>query len=122
MMSGDRGVDQLAAIGFERRQRAHFIDAHQPAVADDIRSENGRKPALGALSFHERLPPASYSVRRRDYLPVAAERQSISWVPEPGMKLLRVRPQNSNWSLFLGVADVPGIDLKGLWGALSRDR
>src|ERR1700722_5851386 len=121
MMSGDCGVDQLAAMGFERRQRAHFIDAHQPAVADDIRSENRRKPALGGLSFHERLPPASYSVRRRDYLPLAVERQSISWVPGPGIRLLRVRPQNSNWSLFRGVSDVQGIDLKALWETLSRD-
>ena len=29
---------------------------------------------------------------------------------------LRVCPQNSNWSLFRGVADVRGIDLKALWG------
>jgi hypothetical protein len=122
MMSGDRGVDQVAAMGFERRQRAHFIDAHQPAVTDDIRSQNGRKPALGGLSFHERLPPASYSVRRRDYLPLAVERQSISWVPEPGMRLLRVCPQNSIWSPFGGVADVQGIDLKALWGELLQDR
>jgi hypothetical protein len=116
MVAGDCGVDQLAAMGFERRQRAHFIDAHQPAVTGDIGSENGRKPALGGLSFHERLPPAPYSVRRTDYLPLTVERQSISWVPEPGMRLLRVCPQNSNWSLFRGVADVPGIDLKALWG------
>src|SRR3984957_3461640 len=79
MMSCDRGGDQFAAWGFERRQRAHFIDAHQPAVADDIRSQNGRKPALGGLSFHERLPPASYSVRQRDYLPLAVERQPSAY-------------------------------------------
>ena len=94
MMSGDRGVDQLAAVGFQRRQRAHFIDAHQPAVADDIRSENGRKPALSWLSFHVRLPPASYSVGRRDYLPLAFERQSIS-SGQSRMKLLRLCPQNA---------------------------
>src|ERR1700729_4382183 len=95
MMSRDCGVDQLAAMGFKRCQRAHFIDAHQPAVTDDIRSQNGRKPALGGLSFHERLPPASYSVRQRDYLPLAVERQTISRVPEPSMRLLRVCPQNT---------------------------
>jgi hypothetical protein len=37
------------------------------------------------------------------------------------MRLLRVRPQNSNWSLFHGVADVPGIDLKALWGSTMVD-
>jgi len=55
MVGGNRGVGQLAAMGLQRRQRAHFIGAHQPAVADDIDSENGRKPALGWLSFHVRL-------------------------------------------------------------------
>src|SRR4029077_3259016 len=88
MMSGDRGVDQLAAMGFERRQRAHFIDAHQPAVADDIRSQNGHKLALGGLSFHERLPPASYSVRRRDYLPLAVGGQSVPTLRTSSMGLL----------------------------------
>ena len=29
-------------------------------------------PGWGGLSFHERLPPASYSARRRYYLPLAA--------------------------------------------------
>src|ERR1700722_2444897 len=56
MMSRDCGVDQLAAMGFKRCQRAHFIDAHQPTVTDDIRSQNGRKSALGGLSFHESSP------------------------------------------------------------------
>src|SRR5580698_6907188 len=93
MMSRDRGVDQVAAMGFERRQRAHFIDAHQPAVTDDIRSQNGRKPALGGLSFHERLPPASYSGRQRDYLPLGVERQTGS--PSLALRLLRVCPQNA---------------------------
>ena len=34
---GDAGVDQFAAVRFERRERADLVGAHQPAVADHIR-------------------------------------------------------------------------------------
>src|SRR5580700_6313488 len=44
---GDRGVEKIAAQGFEGTQRADLVRAHEAAVADDIRRENGGEPPLG---------------------------------------------------------------------------
>src|SRR5205823_910571 len=36
---GDGGDDQLGTVGLQVRERARFINAHQPTVAGDVRSE-----------------------------------------------------------------------------------
>jgi hypothetical protein len=37
----DLGVDQFAAMGFQPRERALLVGAHEPAVTRDVRNENG---------------------------------------------------------------------------------
>jgi len=39
----DRGVDQLAAMGTQRRLRAGLVDPDHAAVAGDVRREDGRE-------------------------------------------------------------------------------
>jgi hypothetical protein len=51
-VTGDRGVDELAAVRLQRRQGADLVDAHQAAIADDVRRQNRRQPALDALPLH----------------------------------------------------------------------
>ncbi len=43
---GDAGIDQFATVGLQRRDGAHLVGSHKAAVADHIRRQNGRKPAL----------------------------------------------------------------------------
>jgi hypothetical protein len=43
----DRGIDHLGAMRLQARQRAGFVQAHQPAVAGDIGSQDG-----GEAAFH----------------------------------------------------------------------
>jgi len=51
-VAGDRGVDELATVCLERSQGADLVDAHQPAIADDVRRQDRREPALDALLLH----------------------------------------------------------------------
>ena len=41
-MCGDLGVDQFAAVRLQPCQRAFLVGAHQPAVAGNIRRQDGR--------------------------------------------------------------------------------
>jgi hypothetical protein len=51
-MFGDLGVDELLAVRLELAQCAFLIDAHQPAVAGNIASENRRQPAIDSVFGH----------------------------------------------------------------------
>ena len=42
VMRGDGGIDQVAAQPPEPRQRAIFVRAGEPAVADDVRDQDRR--------------------------------------------------------------------------------
>jgi hypothetical protein len=48
--SRDRWVNKRATMGFQRAERADFVDTHQPAVPDNIRGKNGRQPALDGVA------------------------------------------------------------------------
>jgi hypothetical protein len=52
MVLGDLGIDRFAAMGFEPRQRAFLVRAHQPAVARDIGRKDRGQPALDPPAFH----------------------------------------------------------------------
>ena len=45
-VAGDCRVDHLLAKGFQRRQRAALVAAHQPRVARDVGRDDGGKAAL----------------------------------------------------------------------------
>src|ERR671934_43463 len=49
-MLRDFWIDDRASVAFEGRQRAFFIQTHQPGIACDIPRENGREPALDPFS------------------------------------------------------------------------
>jgi hypothetical protein len=51
-MCGNGGINQLAPMGLQLPERADFVGAHEPAVADDICSEDCRKPALDGIALH----------------------------------------------------------------------
>ena len=61
-VAGDRRVDDLLPKGFQRRQRAALVAAHQPRVARDIGRHDGGKAALLGHSGS----PASRNPRYRD--------------------------------------------------------
>ena len=44
----DAGVDTLASVRLQRRMGANVVDTHQPAVAGDVRCQDGRQPTFGA--------------------------------------------------------------------------
>jgi hypothetical protein len=46
---GDLGIDQLAAMRLQPREGPLLVGADQPAVASDIRRENGSQPAFDAF-------------------------------------------------------------------------
>jgi hypothetical protein len=48
-MLGNNWLKNVSAPGFERGQSARLVALHQPAVADYIGGEDGRKPALRRL-------------------------------------------------------------------------
>ena len=49
---GDGGIDQFAAMRLQRRDGAHLIGAHQAAVTNHIRRQNGCKPrCIGFLGM-----------------------------------------------------------------------
>lgn len=50
LMHLDCGVNDLAPMGLEGRQRAHLIDAHQAGVAGDIGRQYRRQPSFYALA------------------------------------------------------------------------
>ena len=41
----DRRIEEFTSVGVQPRQRAFLVDAHQPAVADDVGREDGGKPS-----------------------------------------------------------------------------
>jgi hypothetical protein len=45
LVLGDLAVDQLRAMRLEALERVLLVDAHQPAVADDVRREDGAQLA-----------------------------------------------------------------------------
>jgi hypothetical protein len=49
LVLGDHRVDQLAADRPQPRERTFLVGADQPAVARDIRRENGRQSAFDAF-------------------------------------------------------------------------
>src|SRR6266446_9436994 len=53
---GDLGIDQLAAVRLEPRKRPFLVDADQPAVARDVRGENGSQPAFDAFRGQSGAP------------------------------------------------------------------
>jgi hypothetical protein len=48
-MFADFRVDEVAPMRLQPRQGAFFIGTHKPAVACDVRRENGGQPASYAL-------------------------------------------------------------------------
>ena len=46
---GDLGIDQLAAMGLQPRKRPFLVGTDQPAIARDVRGENGGPPAFDAF-------------------------------------------------------------------------
>ena len=60
MMGGDGGVDEIAAETPDARQRPILISAGEPAVADNIRDQDGRElagiPGKGRPKFWSAPP------------------------------------------------------------------
>src|SRR5262249_43638427 len=52
----DLGVEELASVGFQPRERALLVGAHQSAVAGDVSRENGREPPYDSLGGHLGMP------------------------------------------------------------------
>jgi len=46
LMLGDFGLDQLAPVGGEPRDRSLLVGADEPRVTRDVRCENGGEPTL----------------------------------------------------------------------------
>ena len=61
---GDLGIDQRLAEGFQAGQRALLVDAHQPAIAGDVRREDCRQPSLHPGARHTQKVPLAQ--RRRE--------------------------------------------------------
>ena len=55
-MVGDRGIENLRPGGLEARQRTRLVRFHHPAVADDVRGEDGGEPAPLPYPLHFLLP------------------------------------------------------------------
>ena len=73
-MAGDCWVDHLLPKGFQRRQRAALVPAHQPRVARDVSRHDGGKAALLGHSGRpaRRKPSIQFdSLRRVEYGPHA---------------------------------------------------
>ena len=45
-------ISKVYPMRLEPSERARLVLAHQPAVADDIRTQDGGKPAFNALPCH----------------------------------------------------------------------
>ena len=58
----DGRVDELTTTGPQHVQRADLVGAHQPAVTDDIRGQNGREPAFDRrlAHRHSRAAPTAF--------------------------------------------------------------
>ena len=56
VMPGDRGIDELFAVGVERGQRAGLVGFHQAAVPDRVGAQDRGEFAFHSLSFHGSLP------------------------------------------------------------------
>jgi hypothetical protein len=65
----DRGIDQLAAVGFQPGERPRLVRAHETRIADHVGGEDGRQSALQAhgpkRSSGRRSKPAELICRRR---------------------------------------------------------
>ena len=57
VMGGDGGVDEIAAQPPEARKRAILVRSREPAIADDIRNQNGRE--LSGLAHRAPLAVAT---------------------------------------------------------------
>src|SRR5208282_4868885 len=55
MMSGDGGIDEIAAEPAKTHKRPPFVGASEPGIADDIRDQNRRELS----GFAHRAPPAA---------------------------------------------------------------
>jgi hypothetical protein len=55
-MVADFGVDQFSPMRFQPREGVFFVGLHEPAVARDIRGENGGQPAFDALRGQSGAP------------------------------------------------------------------
>jgi len=56
LVLGNLGIDEFAAVRLEPCQSAGFVRAHQPRIAGDVGSENGRETAFNPLSAQCSLP------------------------------------------------------------------
>ena len=65
MILGDVGIDDLTPDGFNSAKRSALVLAHQPAVANHIRHQDGGEPALRVRSMHGRSPSSAQQSRER---------------------------------------------------------
>jgi hypothetical protein len=54
---GDFGIDEFATACLERSESAFLVNAHQPAVAGNVGSEDGSQPPLDTRLGHKYRPP-----------------------------------------------------------------
>ena len=52
----DFGIDQLASMRPEPRERVFFVGPHEPAVARDVRGENGGQPPFDSFRGQNGAP------------------------------------------------------------------
>jgi hypothetical protein len=88
---GDLGIDQIAQMGFQTRQRAVLVEPHQARVADHVGRDNGGQ---SSLSRHDALrlvtsQPTIGGAWTADNPHQAAK------VREPTFRLGRFRPASS---------------------------
>jgi hypothetical protein len=65
-MRGDRRIEYLAPVRFQRRQSALLVDAHQPRVAGDFNRQDRCQSPLDALACNEAPLPLIVACRK-DY-------------------------------------------------------
>jgi hypothetical protein len=56
LVLGDLAVDQLRTMRLEALERTLLVDAHQPAVADDVRREDGAQLAGDVMFLQNGRP------------------------------------------------------------------
>ncbi len=75
-MGGHRRIEDGLAVALERIERAGFVGAHHPRIADDIRRKDRGQPPYGALLRHAGLPMGN---RRRAPARSAQVRPAAAW-------------------------------------------
>lgn len=71
---GDLGIDELAPMRLERRERAALVRAHQPGIPDNVEGDDGRQSSL--ITRH----PSSLGKRLRSRHDIDAARGAqIAW-------------------------------------------